>query len=243
MYSPSRWISTASLILVPATATASPYKITGLHAADTFEIKLETKIESKDGESVLEGPAIDLTAPIARGLEASFTFGPGRLKERGQAARWGVIDTEVAVKWEMLPQPEAGGFGLTIEPAAIAPTGSNGLGGGEWRVEVPLILGWARGPVQVRGQLGYERGLKTGEDEVSFGVVTEYDLSDTLSVGAEVVGGTPSLAVRDYEAQANLGFKLKVASKVELQGRIGRSLRNDDHVPETNVGVFLEFAL
>ncbi|MGN6270177.1 MAG: hypothetical protein ACTHM0_09835 [Sphingomonas sp.] len=231
----------AALTTWSGAASASPYKITGLGAATSLELKLFTKLKSTSAKSELEGPGFDLTIPVAKGLEASFTTGPGRLREDGRV-RWGMIDSEAAMKWEIVSMPEEGGIGITTEPALIAPTGSNGLGDAEWRFEAPLVVGWGKGPFEVRGEIGYERGFKSHEDEVSFGMVAEYDLTDAFSIGAEVTGGTPSLAFRSYEAAADVGFKWEVASSVELQGRFGRSLRRDDHRPQTDAALYIEIA-
>lgn len=235
-------LSVLAMAVMPSVATASPYKITGLDAARTFELKLFTKVKSNRFGSEMEGPGFDLTVPVVSGLEASATFGPGRLHNVGGRTRWGVIDTEFAMKWEIVPLPEEGGVGVTTEPALIAPTGTNGLGDGEWRFEAPLVIGWARGPVEIRGEIGYERGFKSGEDEVSFGAVAEYDLTDSFSIGAEVTGNTPSLGFPGYETAADVGFKWEFAPSVELQGRIGRSLRDDDHVPQTDAALYIEIA-
>lgn len=232
---------TAALTAWPGMASASPYKITGLGAATSLEIKLFTKFKSTSSKSELEGPGFDLTMPLAQGLEASFTTGPGRLRQDGQI-RWGMIDSEVAMKWEIVSMPEGGGFGITTEPALIAPTGTNGLGDAEWRFEAPLVVGWGSGPVEIRGQLGYERGFKSHEDEISFGIVTEYDLTDSFSIGGEVTGGTPSLAFDSYETAMDVGFKWAFAPSVELQGRFGRSLRRDDHRPQTDAALYMEIA-
>jgi hypothetical protein len=234
-------VAAASLAAWPGAADASPYKITGLGAATSLELKLFTKLKSSSRGSELKGPGFDLTVPVADGLEASFTSGPGRLREGGRT-RWGMIDSEVAMKWEIVPMPEDGGIGVTTEPALIAPTGTNGLGDSEWRFEAPLVVGWASGPVEIRGEAGYERGFKSQEDEIIFGVVTEYDLADSFSVGAEVTGGTPSLAFGSYEAAVDVGFKWEFAPSVELQGRLGRSLHRDDHRPQTEAALYIEIA-
>jgi hypothetical protein len=230
-----------ALVVWPAAADASPYKITGLGAATSFEFKLFSNLKSTSLKSVLEGPGFDLTMPVARGLEASFTTGPGRLREDGRT-RWGMIDSEAAMKWEIVPMPENGGIGITTEPAIIVPTGTNGMGDAEWRFEAPLVVGWAAGPIEVRGELGYERGFKSREDEVSFGMVTEYDLTESFAIGVEVTGSTPSLMLRSYEAAADVGFKWEFLPSVELQGRVGRSLRRDDHRPQIDAAIYLEIA-
>lgn len=186
--------ATAVFVAWPGSVSASPYKITGLKAATSFELKLFTKLKSTSMASELEGPGFDLTFPIVPGLEASFTSGSGRLHEAGRT-RWGMIDSEVAMKWEIVLMPEDGRIGITTEPALIAPTGTNGLGDDEWAFEAPLVVGWGHGPVEIRGELGYERG-----------------------------------------------FTWEFAPSVELQGRLGRSLRRDDHRPQTEAAMYIEIA-
>lgn len=226
----------------PPAANASPYKITGLGAATSLELKLFTKLKATDAKSELEGPGFDLTVPVTTGLEASFTAGPGRLREDGRT-RWGMIDTEGAIKWEIISARQAGGIGITTEPALIAPTGTKGLGHNEWRLEAPLVIGWVHGPLEVRGKIGYGHAFKSHEDEFSFGMVTEYDLSDAFSLGIEFTGNTPAPAFHSYEAAADLGFKWKLASSVELQGRFGRSLHRAGHHGQTDAALYVEIEI
>lgn len=229
--------------LALSAAQASPYRITGLDAADHWEIKTIAKHTDEGDERVLEAPMIDLTAPLAPGLETSVTFGRGRLHAEGES-RSGALDTELAVKWEMVPIGADGTIGVTVEPALIAPTGSAGFTDDAWFAEVPLVIGWNRGPVRLRGLVGYGRSLESDDDEISLGGLVEYKVMPKLSLGFEVVNTMPSDDPdQRWKSMVDVGFKYELSSTVGLQGRLGRSARSagDPHV--TQGAIYLEIAL
>ena len=68
----------------------------------------------------------------------------------GKNGRWGVLDTEIAMKYELVSVSESGGFGLATEPALFLPSRTNGLSENEWRLAVPLIAGLIRGPWEIQ---------------------------------------------------------------------------------------------
>jgi hypothetical protein len=230
--------------LALSTAQASPYHITGLDAADHWEIKTIAKDSVEGDERVLEAPLIDLTAPLAPGLETSVTFGRGQLHVAGEAARSGAVDTELAVKWEMVPIGDDGTIGLTVEPALIAPTGSTGLSDGTWSAEVPLVIGVNRGPLRFRGLVGYGRSLENDDDEISLGGLVEYKVLPTLSIGLEEVNTAPSNDLdHSWKSMVDVGFKYELTPAVELQGRLGRSAHTAGDPQETEGAIYVEIAL
>jgi hypothetical protein len=230
-------------VLMTATAHASPFKITGMDAASEFEVKLEGEATVSESETEIEAPVLDVTFPIRPGLETSVTFGRGSLKEGPDPAREGWLDTEWAVKWEVVPFREDGaGVAVTTEPALIAPTGSAGLSDGRWRVEVPVIVGKDIGPIGLRGLVGYAHAFGGG-GETQFGVLATYRLSDKVKVGAEIVGAMPDLNTREYETLFDVGAVWEFMPGVELQGRIGRTIREaPGDEPATNFALFIEKA-
>lgn len=230
-------------IMTGGTAEASPYRITGMDAATHWEIKLEGKYEDTHDENVIEAPLIDLTAPLAKGLETSVTFGRGRVHEKGEPTRSGFLDTELAVKWEVAPIKRDKMVGVTIEPALILPTASHDLGDHKVQFELPVVIGWNSGPVRLRGLVGYAHSLEDHEDEMSVGALGEYKLSPSLSMGAEIVTKMPSQDIHAYDATADIGFKWELKEGVELQARAGRSIRSADHRGTTSAALYLEIAL
>lgn len=238
----SWWLLMPCASLFAANARASPFEVGGLDASDQYELKILTEIETSSSETILEGPAFDATIPIAGGLEASVTGGVGRLTRNGQNGSSGVLDTEIAMKYELISVPGSGGFGLAIEPALFLPTGTNGLSEDEWRFAVPLIVGIVRGPWEARAQVSYELGFESDEAEFGFGFLVQRQLTDRLALGAELVGSTPSVAFDETDFGANIGFALALSNVLELQGRLGHSIGGNDGEAVTNGGMFLEMA-
>ncbi|MFC3051587.1 transporter [Kordiimonas pumila] len=236
----------ASIILASlyaaSPAAASPYHTTGLDAADRPEIKILSEYESAGDDWSLEGPAIDATLPIVPGLETSVTFGKGWLKEDGLPSESGWLDTEIALKWEVIRVPEEGGFGLTTEPALFAPTGTHGIGSNEWQLEIPVILGWEQGRTSLRTFVAYATSLESHEDELGFGAVAEYDVTESLSLGVEVSGDVPLAYETGYALEGDVGFTWDMGNDLELQGRISHSLHTEDGISVIGAALFLEKA-
>ena len=226
--------------MLAGAACASPFQMPDMHAATSYEIKIQAQYtHTRDGKSI-EGPALDITAPLRPGLETSLTFGRGRVS--GQS--WGNLDTELAVKWEVIPIGEQDGrLGLTIEPTLVLPTGNRGLGAGERQLVVPVVAGANWGKFGLRGLVGYQHGFRSGDNTAQFGALATYELSDRLSVGLEYAGQASMRQPHDYESSADAGFKYALTPKIELQGRIGHTLHTPGNAGATQTAVFLEFAL
>lgn len=224
-------------------AHASPYRITGLDAADHWEVKTIAKDTVEGDERVIEAPLIDFTAPLAPGLETSVTFGTGQLHADGESHS-GAVDTELALKWEMVPIGADGTLGVTVEPALIVPTGSAGLSDEAWFAELPLVIGWNHGLLRLRGLVGYGHSLENDEDEISLGGLVEYQALPGLSLGLEVVNTAPSDdPERRWKSMVDVGFKYELSPTVELQGRLGRSARSAGDPRQTQGAIYVEVAL
>jgi hypothetical protein len=223
-----------------AAAGASPYQVPDLHAATELELKLQAQYSMAGNERALEGPALDVAVPVRPGLEASMTFGRGRLGGRG----WGNLDTELALKWEALPAGEEDGrLGVTVEPGLLLPTGSTGLGAGERQFALPVVGGARWGKWGLRGMLAWEHGFKSGHDAAQFGALGTWDVTDRLSVGLEYFGESAMTRPHRYDSFADLGFTFALTPKIELQGRIGHTLGRADDTGARQAALFLEFAL
>lgn len=226
--------------MLAGAAVASPFKVPDLHAATAYEIKLQLQYTSEPAGRTIEGPALDLTAPLRPGLETSLTFGRGRVS--GQA--WGNLDTELAVKWEAVPIGEQDGkIGVTIEPTLVLPTGNRELGAGERLLAVPVIAGANWGKLGLRGLIGYQHGFRSSDNTAQFGLLATVEVSDRLTVGVEYASQALMRRPHAHESSADIGFKYTLTPKLELQGRIGRSLHSPGDAGATQTALFLEFAL
>jgi hypothetical protein len=230
--------------LAAGPAAASPFKITGLDAASNWEIKIIAETEDTASEHEVEAPVLDITAPIRPGLETSVTFGRGWAKSKGGPLRQGFLDTEWAVKWEVVRmQEDASNLAVTTEPALFLPTGSRAVADHRWGVEVPLIFGKDYGPVGLRALVGYAHPFGGGHDEALMGGLVTYRLTEVFKVGAELSGSMPTVARHDYETAFDVGAIWEFAPGIEIQGRIGRTLRRaPGDEPATNFAIYLEKA-
>jgi hypothetical protein len=225
------------------TAHGSPYHIPGLDAADEWELKLSAEQTKQRDQRLLEAPVIDITAPLVPGLEASIAFGRGRLDSDNEQTHDGWLDTELAVKWELIDANQGRAYGVTIEPALFAPTGSDGLKDAEWALELPVIVGWTFAATDVRALVGYAHSLESDDDELSCGGVLEYAISERLSIGAELTTEVPADDLDAWSGVADVGFRLELTPNIELQGRIGRSVHTNDEPRPTEGALFFEVAL
>ena len=239
MPSLERLAAAAFCSVLSVAAGASPFQMPDMHAATSYEIKLQTQYtQARDGKTV--EAALDITAPLRPGLETSLTFGRGRVS--GEA--WGNLDTELAVKWEAIPIGEEDGHvGITIEPAVVLPTGDRGLGAGEHLLAVPVVAGANFGKFGLRGLLGYQHAFKSDRNAAQFGALITYEVSDRFSVGLEYAGESSMTRPHRYESSVDAGFKFALTPKVELQGRVGHALHGSGNAGATQTAVFLELAL
>ena len=239
MPSLERLAAAAFCSVLSVAAGASPFQMPDMHAATSYEIKLQTQYtQARDGKTV--EAALDITAPLRPGLETSVTFGRGRVS--GEA--WGNLDTELAVKWEAIPIGEEDGHvGITIEPAVVLPTGDRGLGAGEHLLAVPVVAGANFGKFGLRGLLGYQHAFKSDRNAAQFGALITYEVSDRFSVGLEYAGESSMTRPHRYESSVDAGFKFALTPKIELQGRVGHALHASGNAGATQTAVFLELAL
>lgn len=113
-------------------------------------------------------------------------------KQEGEAAQRGYGDTELGVKYRFLNN-EASHFMVGIFPIIELPTGNSdkGLGAGHTQIFLPLWLQKAWGPWQSYGGGGYWRNPGEGnKDYWFFGWQLQRQISETLTLGAELFGNT-----------------------------------------------------
>jgi hypothetical protein len=230
---------TCCLVVAAGGANASPFKMPDLAAATSYEVKLQAGFSKASDGEVLEGPALDMTAPLGQGLETSVTAGVGRISHRD----WGWLDTEVAAKWELVPIGEEDGhFGFTTEPTLVLPTATQGLGGDEYQLIVPVIGGVNFGKVGLRGLLGLQRGYHLDGNKAQFGALATYEVTDALLVGIEYADESPMKNFSDHSSSADVGVSWNLTPQVALQGRLGHTVRAPAGRAATEAALYLEFA-
>lgn len=220
--------------MLPQPMLAAPFAVPDMEAADAFAVKIIAEhSRSPDGHEWAV-PSIDITAPVAPGLEAAVAFGRGHVHRSGTTAFNGWSDLELVAKWELKPIPEEGGFGITVQPLLLAPVGEREVSEDDWRVELPIVFGWRTGALTLHAMSGYSASLSNKGDDIPFGALATYDVGDTLTLGIELVGSAPVSDLDSYEAEIGAAAAYAFADGWALEARVGRTVRIEDETKATN---------
>jgi hypothetical protein len=221
-------------LTAPAAVAGSPFETGDPSIAEMYELKTTYQQKRSEGSRQIVAPKFSFTVPVATDWEASAGISEG-WRRKGSTSTHGLRDTTVATKWRFF---NAGADSwlpdLAIEPEFAIPTGSErkGLGERHARFTLPLYLGKTFGRFGVAAEIGYSRSLgRHADDEMPYGFLVTYKVSDELTVGSEVAGSMPRDEPDSYDLSGNVGAKWKVASGVQLQGLVGRSLAGPNHGP------------
>ncbi len=122
------------------------------------------------------------------------------------------------------------------------PTGTDGIGDKEWKLEVPVIVGWERGRTSIRAFAAYGISFESSNNNLGFGTVAEYDVTDRLALGAEISGDIPMAHDAGYELSGDLGFTYDLGQDFALQARFSHTLHTPGGVARKGLAVFIEKA-
>ena len=151
-------------------------------------------------------------------IPMAYGDGDDGLQHRGYG------DTQVGFKYrfvhesEILPQ-------IAVYPQVQAPTGrsDDGLGGGHWRLFLPLWLQKGFGEWTTYGGGGWMRNPGLGNrDYTVWGWLLQRELGEGYSVGAEVFHqGAATIGARAFTTW-DLGFECVLAPHLQLVGSAGQ---------------------
>jgi len=142
----------------------------------------------------------------------------------------GFGDTEFGVKYRFL-QETASTPQISFYPSAEFPTGNknNGIGNGRTWYRFPLWLQKSWGRWTTYGGGGY--ALNAGAGSTNFfygGGLLERDLSDDVSVGAEIYAQGPQFVSDKSATFYNVGSYIALTKSVGLLFSIGHSIAGDN---------------
>jgi hypothetical protein len=239
--SPITLLAAATLSVAPSLAAASPYETGSLDPAEHFELKtvFEGKAEGSKREAV--APSLELAVPATDDLELNFTVARAVVRDDDGVTHSGFGDLEMGAKWALFREGQRA-FGLTIEPALVAPTGADRVSDNAWIVEVPVTVGRSFGRFALRGELAYEHTFNRDDDEIGASTVVEFEVSEALEIGAELARSAAPEDLGDAEWRLNIGFKRALSPWLELQGLLGRSLTTEEGRHLTQAKLVVEYA-
>jgi hypothetical protein len=207
-------------------AWSNPFETGDADPAATAELKSGLSWQSSPTEDTWVAPNVELTLPVAAKLEATVAVNYGRVDHRHEKKRSGLHDMLVATKWQFAGTDDS--WRLAVEPALSIPTGDEdkGLGSGAWQLELPLFASRQYGAVGVNGKFGVRRAFGRDEDAIVAGGMATLALSDSVEIGAEIVGDTLVDDSDAYHLRGNIGFVWQLTPAASVQGLAGKTIEN-----------------
>ena len=241
------WLLPLAFVTAPRAFAGSPFLTDDPgFAPKGWEIKLETIYEHDKGQDVLTTPVVDINYSLTEHFKLNLTLaGKSVFPDNGSSA-YGITDTDFKFKYRFLDEkPDKWWPALSIAPDVGLPTASKarGLGNGSYGFRFPVQIGKSFDKLYLYMEVGYQFVFDQKQsDSIVHGMAAQYQLTEKWNVGAELYDTIPIDKGSDYTALANLGAIYQFDEHWQLQGTIGRTLRNHSRGgPELLVQLFIQW--
>jgi hypothetical protein len=225
----SRWLFVfLAIICFPLVVLAGPPILTddtGTPGPGKWEMNMGFTVDKRQDATRFETPAFDLNYGIGEHIQLNYSFSWIVLDSKDEAAKSGLGNSEVAVKWRFLDEDKHG-VAMSIYPRFIFnnPTSSADRG----LVEEGTVF---RLPVQLEKKLGILDMIvnfghefhQHGGDSWSYSIAAKYAEIKGLEVLAEVFG-TVDNSFNNAENVFDVGIRADVRENYTVLASIGRSL-------------------
>lgn len=192
-----------------------------------WEINLAFTVEQRRSETLFEAPILDLNYGLGERVQLKYELRWLVLDEEGAAARNGLGNSQVGVKWRFLDE-ERHGVSVSVYPQLSFnnPTSSDERGLIEEGLDLSLPMQVSRsvGPIELTLELGYVL-VEGREDEWLYGLAAAWPVTD----GFEIVGEVHDNATREFEEDElvfNLGGVVDLHENLSLLVSAGRSFHD-----------------
>lgn len=195
-----------------------------------WEINVPFILEHTPGTTEMDTPLFDLNYGFA-GLQLKAEFPIKVVNEDDGGTTAGAGDLLVGVKWRFLNNEESQ-FQLATYPQLLAPTGNHrrSLGQGQPAYLLPLLVQKGWGKWTLYGNVGYWwQNAADKRDYFYAGAVLEREISDRVTLGAELFGNSPTDHGGRSDIAINLGGTWKLNDHVNLLFTGGRDIVGDTH--------------
>jgi hypothetical protein len=213
-------VAAAVLALAAAAAPAfagPPYLTDDPAPTDTGHWEVYAFATGEGRHSTLDADTgVDLNYGAIKDVQLTATLPMSFSHEPGSSWRSGTGDLELAVKYRFL-NDERSGLSAAVFPRAILPTSSIDPGE-KTRLLLPL---WLQkdfaGGTTIFGGGGYEVNPGRGNRNVwQAGIAATQDISDKLSLGAEIIRQGPDETGGTAQTRAGLGSIVKLSDHYAL---------------------------
>ncbi len=227
------WFLAPGLIIAASAAHAGPPFVTDdPEPVDLqhFEVYIASQY-SRDSSGVsYTGPHVEVNYGAAPGLQLHVIAPYVTVRPEGGRTERGYGDTELGIKYRFIQEranrPQVGVFPLVELPTG---SGSRGVGSGHTQVFIPVWLQKSWGRWTTYGGGGYWHNPGEGNRNWWLtGWEIQKDLSDRLTVGAEVFHATPSEVDGESRTDFNIGGIANIDEGHHLLFSGGRALDGPD---------------
>jgi hypothetical protein len=228
-----RWLIVGlTIICFPLSVLAGPPILTddtGTPGPEKWETNAGFTIEKRQDATRFETPAFDLNYGVGEHIQLNYSFSWIVFDQKDVAARSGLGNSEVAVKWRFLDEGK-NGAAMSIYPRFIFnnPTASadRGLVNQGTSFRLPVQMEKKIGIVHMIANFGHE--FHQRNDNWVYGVAAKYAEIKGLDLLAEVFGNVDN-NFKKAENVLNVGLRSDVSDSFTVLASVGRGLH---HAPD-----------
>ena len=225
------WVAVLAALIPQAAYAGSPFLTDDPgFAANGWEIKGATTYEKTINGETITAPILDLNYTVVPTFKLNLTLAGRRNSPTGATSEYGMADTDFKFKWRFVEE-DANSWqpAVSMAPNITFPTAdkNRGLGDEVWRLRLPVQIGKTLGNWYSYAETGYQFAFDPkATDVIPFGAATQYQLTDKVSLGAELNGNVPVDDSAQWTMLANLGGSYALTESVQMQASLGRTLRD-----------------
>ena len=195
-----------------------------------WEINVPFILERTRGKTEMNAPLVDLNYGLPD-VQLKAEFPIKIVHEDGDGTAAGAGDLLLGVKWRFLNNEDSH-FQLGTYPQLLLPTGdrARGLGQGRPAFVLPFLAQKSWDKWTLCGNVGY--WWQTAADQRNYfyaGALFEHEISERLTLGAELFGNSPKERGGRSDVAFNVGGIWKLNEHVNLLFTGGRDIVGDTH--------------
>jgi hypothetical protein len=209
-----------------------------------WEMNVGADVDKRHDETHYDIPALDLNYGIGEHIQVNYSTSWIVLDTRGEMAKSGLNNSEVAVKWRFLNE-DRHGIAMSVYPRIIFnnPTSSadRGLVDKGTVFRLPVQAEKQIGIITINPEFGHDFHQR-GNDQWLYGLALKYAEIKGLEVLGEIFG-TANNSFKRHETVLDVGFRLDISKNSSLLASIGKGLHHAADQPSllSYLGIQLRF--
>lgn len=228
-----RWLIPATMLLsfgtVPGLASP-PFSTESAGIIDYGKTEIDIYMEGShsQGYGSATFPGVQIDHGVLPGLQVRVTLPFALSSAAGKPHQFGIGDAQIGVKYQLIAERSLSPA-VSVFPVIGLPVGNAGQGLGEGRpsLALPIWLEKHFGPWKVYGGGGYTiQGATQGRNSVFLGLGVLRQVTDKLSLGAEIFHREPRHAGAPGSTNINIGAGYDFDERYSLYFSVGRGVQN-----------------